>query len=250
MARRIKILGEVAPVVGGVAKSRPARRAQASDFSPVERGLRRVALLDADASLHRAVRERFEKPEAGWLVDAYASTAEAWQAMAIAPPRLVLMDISPPNENGLACLRKLKARLPGTRVLACGSQECAHTVFRLLTAGAQGYLVKPVPPDDLPPHLHRAMAGELVLCGKARRLLLDAFHGLGRAGTSLNLSKREEEIMFCLCQHPSDKECTRALGICPTTVHAHLSRIYKKLNVHDRASALRRFKKSLLGGGG
>jgi len=71
-------------------------------------------------------------------------------------------------------------------------------------------------------------------------LLMEGLHGLGRANVSLGLSPREQEVMFCLCQHLSDKACAVALGISEATVHVHLRSIYRKLEVYIRSSAIHR----------
>ncbi len=214
---------------------------------------RRLALVDADRHLHAAVREHLSKPEAGWHVEAYTSTKAAWPGIASTPPCVVLMDVAPPTATGLSCLRALRARLPDVPVVVYTAQDGAGLLLRTLSAGARGYLVKPLPVADLLPHLHKVLDGGLALCEKAERLLLEGLCGMNHTRASLGLSLREEQVILCLCQHrsdPSDKTCAEVLGISMATVHAHLARIFKKLNVHDRESAIRVFTQHLLGGGG
>lgn len=210
---------------------------------------RRLALVDADRHLHAAVREHLSKPEAGWHVEAYTSTKAAWPGIASTPPCVVLMDVAPPTATGLSCLRALRARLPDVPVVVYTAQDGAGLLLGTLSAGARGYLVKPLPVADLLPHLHKVLDGGLALCEKAERLLLEGLCGMNRTRASLGLSQREEQVILCLCHHRSNKECAVTLGISMATVHAHLARIFKKLNVHDRESAIRVFTQYLLGGG-
>lgn len=211
---------------------------------------RRLALVDADVSTHHAVREYFTCPAVGWQVDAYPTPQAAGTGLASAPPSVVLIDICPPTATGLACLRHLRARLPEVPVVVYSAQACAGMLLRALAAGARGYLVKPQPPAELRAHLEKVLAGGLALCRKAERCLLEDLQRLGHARTVPGLSLREQELMHCLCQHPSNKQCALALGISEATVHAHLARIFKKLGVHDRESAIRVFTQHLHGGGG
>lgn len=212
---------------------------------------RRLALVDADASLHHAVREHLTGPAVGWHVDAYPTTQAAWPGLASAPPCVVLMDVTPPTATGLGCLRNLRARLPDVPVVVYTAQECAGMLLRTMSAGARGYLVKPLPAADLLPHLHKALAGGVAFCPRAERLLLEDVRGLDQVNASLGLSLREQELMLWLCRQRKDrsnKACAEALGMRTTTVHAHLARIFKKLGAHGREPAIRVFTQHLHGG--
>ncbi|HPY30671.1 MAG TPA: response regulator transcription factor [Verrucomicrobiota bacterium] len=210
---------------------------------------RRLALVDADRHLHAAVREHLSKPEAGWHVEAYTSTKAAWPGIASVPPCVVLMDVFPPTATGLDCLRALRARLPSVPVVVYTAQDDAGLLLRTLSAGARGYLIKPLPPADLLPHLHKVLDGGLALCEKAERLLLEGLRGLWLQHSALRLTWAEQQVMLCLCLHRRNKDCARALRISEATVHAHLASIYKKLNVHNRESAIQVFTQKLHGGG-
>ena len=71
--------------------------------------------------------------------------------------------------------------------------------------------------------------------------MLDGLHSLGRNAAAGQLSHREQEIMTCVCHRQSNKEIAEALGISAATVHAHLSRIFKKLDAHSRSEAIRKY---------
>ncbi len=104
---------------------------------------------------------------------------------------------------------------------------------------------------DLVKQLRKVLSGKLVLCEEAERLLLEGFAGLRqRPVKQWGLSRREEEIMTALCRQLSNKEIANTLGLSSATVHVHLDRIFKKLNVHNRTAAMQKFSNHLLGGGG
>ena len=119
-------------------------------------------------------------------------------------------------------------------------------LWAALLAGAHGYWVKGGDAADLVNQLPKVLAGQMALCHQSERLLPQAFammqqHTVNQWG----LSRREEEIMAALCRNFTDKEIASALGLSSATVHAHLSHIFKKLNVHDRTAATQKFSKHL-----
>lgn len=210
---------------------------------------RLLALVDADVNQHHTVREYFAGPEVGWHVDTYPTTQTAWPGLASAPPCVVLMDVAPPTATGLGCLRNLRARLPDVPVVVYTAQDCAGMLLWTMSAGARGYLVKPLPVADLLPHLHKALAGGVAFCPRAERLLAEAFALMRqRTVNQWGLTRREEEILTALCAHKTEKEIGVELRIETGTVHVHLMKIYKKLAVHDRASAIRNYLAAMRGG--
>ena len=182
-------------------------------------------------------------------MDTYASTAEAWKGIPAAPPHVVLMDVSPSAAAGMGCIRSLNAQLPHVPVVVFTAQTQPGLLLQSMTAGARGYLIKPLSPADVMPHFHKVLGGGLALCGKAEQLLMERLHALGGDHSALGLSQREQQLMFCLCQYRSDKGCAEALGISESTVAVHLRSVFKKLGVHGRPAAIRRFLESLSGGG-
>ena len=95
--------------------------------------------------------------------------------------------------------------------------------------------------SGLVPLLNKAMNGGLALCANAESLLLQAMQRTHPAPPEWGLTQREEEVLLCLCRERSNKAMATVLGLSERTVHVHLAAIYKKLNVHDRNSAIQKF---------
>ena len=210
----------------------------------------RLALVADDPSAHHALRRQLSWLDADWQVEVYTDAASALRDIPASPPHVVLMEVALPDLPGIECTKKLKAAVPDLPVVFYTARADSRTLLEGMMAGASGYLIKPVASAELVLHLCKAVMGGLALCARAEGLLLESLHRLGRASTRLGLSWREQESMLCLCQHRSHKECAGVLGISEATVHAHLARVYKKLHVHDRESAVRLFMGRLSGGGG
>jgi two-component system nitrate/nitrite response regulator NarL len=201
----------------------------------------RLALVDPDLNLHRAVREHFAALNDGWQVETYASGAEARNGFAAALPHVMLMDILLPSDGGLHGLQTFNALWPALPVVLFTAEVRPVVLLRAMMTGATGCLIKPQPPAALLPHLRKALDGGLALCEKAERLLLEGLRGLRLEHSALGLSWAEEQVMLGLCLQRRSKDCAEALGISEGTVHVHLRSIFKKLGVHDRESAVRRF---------
>ena len=206
----------------------------------------RVALLDGDAATHITIRSHLAANELKWRLDTHTHGTPAWAALRAAPPHLILLERTLPDGCGLEWLRRSKRLFPELPIVILTAQGCAKTMWDTLLAGAHGYWVKGGDAADLVNQLPKVLAGQMALCHQSERLLPQAFammqqHTVNQWG----LSRREEEIMAALCRNFTDKEIASALGLSSATVHAHLSHIFKKLNVHDRTAATQKFSKHL-----
>jgi len=199
-----------------------------------------VALVDESNNL-QGTRDYLAGPDVGWQVDSYSNVMDALNGIPTSPPSVVMMEVPLPDDSKMDCVRNLKARLPDLPVVILTAQADAGTLLTALMVGASGLLIEPQVPRELVIQLRKAAAGGLAVCVRAEKLLLASLRRMAGAGAGLGLSWREQELMFCLCQHRSHKECAAILGISEATVHAHVANVFKKLNVHDRESAVRVF---------
>jgi DNA-binding NarL/FixJ family response regulator len=206
----------------------------------------RIALVDDDQSVHQAMHCVFRELAGEWRLDSYLDGYQALRHIPSEPPRAVLMDILMPGLSGIECTSKLKTLSPDLPVVMFSARTDSETVINSMMAGACGYLAKPVSATRILEALKQAINGSLVLCQTSEKAMLDGLHSLGRNCAATKLSHREQQIMACLCQRKSNSEISQSLGIAAATVHAHLSRIFKKLDVHSRAEAIRKY----LGEGG
>jgi len=201
----------------------------------------RIALVDDDQSIHLAMRQIFKRWAADWTLDSYMDGKEAINSIPRMQPHAVLMDISMPGITGIDCTRKVKAMLPDTPVIMFTARSDTESFVSSMIAGASGYLVKPSPSLDVISAIKKALAGLPALCLETEKTVIQWLRSFKENASEWKLTEREHEIMLHVCCNRTDKEISRLLDITAGTVHVHLARVFKKLGVHTRNDARRRF---------
>jgi DNA-binding NarL/FixJ family response regulator len=202
----------------------------------------RVAIAD-DQSL---VRDGF-RVQLGLAPDIefVGEAADGQQAVALARrehPDVLLMDVRMPGTDGIEATRRITGdpTLSGVRVLVLTTFELDEYVLAALSAGASGFLLKDVTPEDLLRAIRVVAAGDALLAPSVTRLLVQEFARRPRAGTPQpevigTLTDRELEVLRLVAQGLSNAEVAERLVISPPTAKTHVSRILAKLGVRDRA---------------
>ena len=162
-------------------------------------------------------------------------------------PHVVLMDIAMPEMDGLEATRRIKAELPHVRIVILTVAEEDENLFEALKAGAHGYLLKSVEPEELFRTLRGIVRGEAFLTPSMATKLLDEFTrrtGAEPARPAGRMSPREREVLELLTRGAVNKEIAAALHISENTVKNHMKSIMEKLHAENRvqvvAYALRR----------
>ena len=166
------------------------------------------------------------------LVGAAASGEEAVRLAAERRPDVVLMDLGMPGTDGVRATRELLAARPGTAVVVLTSFSDRERILAALDAGAIGYLLKDVPPDELARAIHAAARGQAPLDPRAAREVL-----VERRRPAPELSLREQEVLSLLAAGLPNKLIARRLAITERTVKGHLTRIFERIGVTDRTQA-------------
>jgi len=152
------------------------------------------------------------------------------------------MDINLPGMSGVECVRKLGPLLPGTHILMLTVHDDADSIFDALSAGASGYLLKPVRAAELLAAIRDVHAGGAPMSSNIARKVVQSFNKTApRDDGSQNLWPREREVLELLAKGFIYKEIADQLGIGYRTVHTHIERIYDKLHVQSRAQAVAKF---------
>ncbi len=157
-------------------------------------------------------------------------------------PDVVLMDIRMPNVDGIEATRRIVAADPTIRVLVLTTFDLDEYAFGALSAGASGFLLKDVRPDELCEAVRTVAAGNAVVSPRATRRLLDEYArrlpAAAAAGNNLpdvsQLTDREREVLGAVAQGMSNSEIALELFVSEATVKSHIGRILAKLALRDR----------------
>ncbi|HET7350355.1 MAG TPA: response regulator transcription factor [Marmoricola sp.] len=173
---------------------------------------------------------------AGIEVLAQAGSGEDGVALALAHrPDVVLMDVRMPGMDGIEATRRLVAEPDAPRVLVLTTFDLDEHVYAAVEAGASGFLLKDVAPDDLAHAVRVVARGEAMLAPALIRRLLDRFSRPTRAAVpAVPLSERESAVARLVARGRSNGEIAAELFLSEATVKTYVSRLFTKLGVRDR----------------
>ena len=198
-----------------------------------------VAIVEDDARIRESLVVLLQGVEGFRCVGNYGSAEEALRSIPAGKPDVVLMDINLPHMSGIECVRELKAKLPEVQILMLTVYDDSEIVFRALTEGASGYILKRTTPDKLIEAVREAHQGGSPMTPHIARKVVQYFHRLGSVKhEAQTLTDREREVLNQLAKGYLYKEIADSLGIGVETVRRHLSNIYRKLHVHTRTEAV------------
>jgi DNA-binding NarL/FixJ family response regulator len=165
-------------------------------------------------------------------------------------PDVVLMDLQMPGIGGVEATRQILFASPSIRVLVVTMFEDDYSVFTAMRAGARGYIVKGVGADEMLRAIRAVGSGEAIFSPAIAARLIEFFSApkpAVPAQTFPELSEREREILDLIAQGASNGEIANKLVLSPKTVRNHVSNIFSKLHVADRAHAIIRGREAGLG---
>jgi DNA-binding NarL/FixJ family response regulator len=180
-----------------------------------------------------------------------AATGEDTVAMAIEDkPDVILMDIKMPGLSGIEATRRILSKCPMIGILMVTMYEDDDSVFAAMRAGARGYLLKDADRDELVRAVAAVSRGEAIFSPAIAERLIHYFAALPSRASVLafpELTDREREILGFIAQGYNNVDIADKLVLSLKTVQNHVSSIYTKLQVADRAQAILRAQKAGLG---
>jgi RNA polymerase sigma factor (sigma-70 family) len=202
----------------------------------------KVLIVDDHPLFRDGLRQCLETRGGIRVVAAVGGGDEMWKAIRThGRPQIVLMDVEMPGEGGIELTKALHEKHPDVRVVMLTAFSDSERVFAALKAGAVGYLLKNVSPDDIRATVERAAAGEPMLSGEIAGRVLREFERERQEERYreqlAGLTPREEDILKLLATGESNREIGRRLFISEQTVKNHVASIFKKLQVNDRTKA-------------
>ena len=197
----------------------------------------RVLIADDHGVVRQGLRTFLELQEEIAVVGEASDGEEAVDAVERLAPDVVLMDLVMPRLDGIEAIRRIRERSPGTRVIVLTSFVEDDKVFPAVRAGAAGYLLKDVEPQELVRAIRAVHDGQALLHpAVAAKLMEEVADGEPRRALGV-LTPREREILALLARGLANKAIARHCGLSEKTVKTHVSNILAKLGVADRTQA-------------
>jgi DNA-binding NarL/FixJ family response regulator len=202
----------------------------------------RVVIADDQALIREGFRSIVERDPAMAVVGEAANGADAVAVTRRLHPDVVIMDVRMPVRDGIAATAEICAdpTLPGTRVVVVTTYELDEYVFGALRAGASGFLLKDIGPDELRHAVRTVAAGDALLGPSVTRRVIAEFSTRRRRSPQQEakvqlLTDREREVVELVAEGLSNDELAARLFISPATAKTHVSRAMTKLDSRDRA---------------
>ncbi|MEH7178894.1 response regulator transcription factor [Neobacillus vireti] len=172
------------------------------------------------------------------IIGEAANGKEAVEQARRLKPDLILMDLVMPEMDGIQATKLIKSELPEIKIMMLTSFSDQDHVIPALEAGASGYQLKDIEPDELIISIKKIMAGENQLHPKATSHLLANLSNKKEEGNLLSeLTKRELDVLKEIAKGKSNKEIASSLFITEKTVKTHVSNLLSKLELQDRTQA-------------
>ncbi|WP_353944824.1 response regulator transcription factor [Streptomyces sp. HUAS MG91] len=196
-----------------------------------------LLIVDDHPVVRDGVRGMFDSAPGFTVLGEAANGVEAVARVAELDPDVVLMDLRMPGGGGVDAIRELARRGARARVLVLTTYDTDSDTLPAIEAGATGYLLKDAPREELFAAVRAAAEGRTVLSPAVASRLVTAVR-TPAAPADETLSAREREVLVLVARGTSNKEIARELFISEATVKTHLTHIYGKLGVKDRAAAV------------
>ncbi len=202
-----------------------------------------VSIVEDDAPLRGILSEWIRGAEGFKCVGAHENAEIALAALPQEKPSVVLMDINMPGMSGIECVRRLKPQMPATQFVMLTVYEDPDHIFKALSSGASGYMLKRTPRADLLAAMKDVHAGGSPMSSNIARKIVQSFQRFSSTSPTEpdNLSPREREVLELLARGYLYKEIAESLHISVPTVNTHIRRIYEKLHVRSRSQAVAKF---------
>ncbi|KRB48495.1 two-component system response regulator [Terrabacter sp. Soil810] len=206
----------------------------------------RVLIVDDHALYRRGLQTVLSTEDGIEVVGEAADGVEAVDQAEEILPDVIVMDVGMPKRGGIDACRVIKQRVPSARILMLTSSDDEANLFEAVRAGANGYLLKDVPPEEVAAGIRGVFQGQSLLSPLMASKLLEEFKAISQKdvppaptpGLELpRLTQRELEILQRVAKGKLNREIGAELFISENTVRNHIRNILDKLQMHSRMEA-------------
>ena len=200
-----------------------------------------IAIIEDDEKIRHYLSEQIQLQVDVKNLKVYADAESALEEMTEEPVDIALFDVNLPGMSGIDCIRQLKILHPQMQMMVLTVYDNPDTIFDALKAGATSYLLKSTPAHKILEAIAEVQQGGSPISSQIARKVIEAFAVKEKTNEYFQeLSKREQEILEQLSRGFRYKEIADKLFISLDTVRTHIRNIYEKLQVNNRAAALKK----------
>ena len=204
-----------------------------------------VCIVDDNNELRAALQEIVSMSNGFKCTGVMSNASEAIAKLPLIRPDVVLMDINlGEGESGIDCVKTLKPMIPATNFMMCTVYEEDDKIFKALSAGASGYILKKTTPSKILEAIRELNEGGAPMSSQIARKVVFAFRDkptTPHVTDTTHLSPREKEILEQLSRGLMYKEIAALFLISPETVRKHVYHIYEKMHVGNRIEAVNKY---------
>jgi DNA-binding NarL/FixJ family response regulator len=196
----------------------------------------KVLVVDDHPVVRKGLQSCLERQQRLKVVGEASDGEEALVKARELAPDVVLMDISMPRMNGLAVTEVLRKETPKVKVLVLSMHNNREYIFRIIQAGAHGYVSKEAKPEELLRAIESVFEGDTFFSPEIARAALNQLVSSGGKKQPFDqLTSREREVLILIAEGQSNKEIASKLDIGVRTIETHRERIMRRLNIHSVA---------------
>ena len=201
-----------------------------------------VAIVDDEKELCQSIATFVNGSWGFQCVSTYHSAEAALKHLPAERPDVVLMDINMAGMNGVECVRRLKGLSPEMKIMMLTVYDDTDQIFRALSAGASGYMLKRSTPAKLLEAIRELNEGGSPMSSSIARKVVASFQKTGPTREEkVNLSPREQMVLESMAKGLTYKQTADQLEISIDTVRTHVRRIYEKLHVKSNTEAVAKY---------
>lgn len=198
----------------------------------------KIMIVDDHAVLRDGLKLIFSLEEDISVISEAESGEDALVILKEKLPDLIIMDINLPKLNGVEMTKQIKGTYPQVKVLILTMYKHDEYFMSAIKEGADGYLLKDAPSEQVVEAIRSLMSGEAVIHPAMTKKLLNLHQQQNEKKDINEMTDREKEVLACLVKGLSNKDIAKDLYISDKTVKIHVSKIFKKLNVKSRSQAV------------